>query len=589
VETIPDDGAALLHEHLFIDSRGRYPVPNGMAQPVALDAAPLTLETLAAARRTPWAIASQVLQLDSVDAAIHELIAFQQRCGGALVCDATPCDEGRDPAKLRRAALQSGVLLVMGASVARASFLPGNGSSMGTAEALSGFAQAALISEVAAALELELRVGVEVPSANCPMVGSSGDYAAGTMHVHAGFIGELNIGQGATFTPASALPNPTPPGSETPPLLEATLALADMVYLAGAARAQAATGCLILVRICPGGARGALRCDPLAAKPHAVAALARAALATIATNGGNLARVAIAGVDELLLALATAAGSLPGVRVATSVTDSVKMEAEDAQNTLRALRLAGVSVIGGGFGRSLALGFDELAPDAASTPLPLSDESLARGLAALSALLPTPLLASPWSALLPQLPPTPPPPQSLLTGSSTSKKAPLGLVLAGHGAHTKLETLRGGGGGLSHVSSWPQGAVAVRFRRAAAAMLSQSENGGSVLGVAHAKAEGVEVEGTDAAAQAAAEIASSLNETELRAVLRGGRPAAQLLAWWTPVEAPPAPLATSRCSWCAKGFVYVESEHFSKFNFEYCRAKCLRAHRVAGFAEPAPK
>ena len=79
METIPDDGAALLHEHLFIDSRGRYPVPNGMAQPVALDAAPLTFETLAAARRTLWAFASQVLQLDSVDAAIHELTA-QQKC-----------------------------------------------------------------------------------------------------------------------------------------------------------------------------------------------------------------------------------------------------------------------------------------------------------------------------------------------------------------------------------------------------------------------------------------------------------------------------------------------------------------------------
>ena len=560
----------LLHEHIFIDSRGRYPVPTGLRQPTIEDTAPLTLETLAAARRTPWAFPSQVLQLNSVDNAVHELVAFRERCGGALVCDATPCDEGRDPAKLRRAALQSGVLVVMGASVARASLLPGNGDSD----------QATLISDVAAALEVELRVGVEVPSASCPMVESSGDNAAGTMRVQAGFIGELSIGQGAAFelaAAAAASPTPMPPGaasSPSPPplLLEATLVPADVMYLAGAARAQAATGCLILLRVCPGGARGALRCDPLAAKPHAIAALARAAVAIVAANGGNLARVAIAGVDELLLALVAATGGkrLNIDRGAAAVEGLIETEAADARRTLQALRLAGVSVVAGGFGRSLALCLDALSPDAVNSPLPPSDESLARGLAAF--------------LVLPKTPPPAPPPES---PTEATQRAPLGLVLAGHGAHTKLETLRGGGGGLSHVSSWPQGAVAVRLRRAAA-MLIADANGSSGLGVAHATTGAtIGAEGSSAAVSTAETASSSLGESELCAVLRGGRLAAQLLAWWTPVVAPPAPLATSRCSWCAKGFVYVESEHFSKFNFEYCRAKCLRAHREAGFPDPA--
>jgi hypothetical protein len=146
----------------------------------------------------------------------------------------------------------------------------------------------------------------------------------------------------------------------------------------------------------------------------------------------------------------------------------------------------------------------------------------------------------------------------------------LGLAVAGHGAHLSVERLRGGGGGLSHACAWPNGAVAVRLRRAAAALrASAGGRSTAAAGVAAAEAEGVA--GDDAA---------------LCAALRGGPAAARLLAWWTPAAAVVAPLATSKCSWCRKGFVYVEAEHFAKFSFEYCRAKCLRAHREAGFAEP---
>ena len=37
------------------------------------------------------------------------------------------------------------------------------------------------------------------------------------------------------------------------------------------------------------------------------------------------------------------------------------------------------------------------------------------------------------------------------------------------------------------------------------------------------------------------------------------------------------------CSWCKKMFEPVEGEYFSKFEFVYCKTKCLRAHRKADF------
>jgi len=57
----------------------------------------------------------------------------------------------------------------------------------------------------------------------------------------------------------------------------------------------------------------------------------------------------------------------------------------------------------------------------------------------------------------------------------------------------------------------------------------------------------------------------------------------ELLRWWNPPPMPEPVARKSVCSWCGKQFVYDDNEHFSKFDFEYCKSSCLRKHRKANF------
>ncbi|CAM9299642.1 unnamed protein product [Ectocarpus fasciculatus] len=56
-----------------------------------------------------------------------------------------------------------------------------------------------------------------------------------------------------------------------------------------------------------------------------------------------------------------------------------------------------------------------------------------------------------------------------------------------------------------------------------------------------------------------------------------------LLDWYTPPPPIEIPKDYLPCSWCKKRFEPVEGEYFHKFQFVYCKIKCLRAHRDTGF------
>jgi hypothetical protein len=58
-----------------------------------------------------------------------------------------------------------------------------------------------------------------------------------------------------------------------------------------------------------------------------------------------------------------------------------------------------------------------------------------------------------------------------------------------------------------------------------------------------------------------------------------------LLSWWTEPDAAPPQREFVPCSWCTSLFEPVVGEYYSKFEYVYCKTKCLRAHRLAGWRE----
>ena len=75
------------------------------------------------------------------------------------------------------------------------------------------------------------------------------------------------------------------------------------------------------------------------------------------------------------------------------------------------------------------------------------------------------------------------------------------------------------------------------------------------------------------------------NSDDLAEKLSQNRALLPLLTWWRPPKEKDVEPLKSSCSWCGNRFIYDHNEHFSKYAFEYCKAKCLRSHRKAGFVE----
>ena len=75
------------------------------------------------------------------------------------------------------------------------------------------------------------------------------------------------------------------------------------------------------------------------------------------------------------------------------------------------------------------------------------------------------------------------------------------------------------------------------------------------------------------------------NSSDLAEKLSQNRALLPLLTWWQPPKEKDVEPLKSSCSWCGKRFIYDHNEHFSKYTFEYCKTKCLRSHRKAGFVE----
>jgi len=61
----------------------------------------------------------------------------------------------------------------------------------------------------------------------------------------------------------------------------------------------------------------------------------------------------------------------------------------------------------------------------------------------------------------------------------------------------------------------------------------------------------------------------------------------QLLSWYTPPEIEKEPEEIGTCSWCQKSFAVKQGEYFTKFEFVYCRSKCLTAHGKLNWADPS--
>jgi len=57
----------------------------------------------------------------------------------------------------------------------------------------------------------------------------------------------------------------------------------------------------------------------------------------------------------------------------------------------------------------------------------------------------------------------------------------------------------------------------------------------------------------------------------------------RLLGWWTPPPPVERAVEMGTCYWCKKAFEMRENEYFHKFDFVYCRSKCLSKHGDAGW------
>lgn len=107
-----DMGVTTAHEHVFIELTGFFEehplrdIPDPATRPV-------TMDVLGALARDPYALRDN-LRFDDFETQKKELLFFA-RAGGKTVVDATTIGIGRDPARLRRMAEETGLNIVMGA------------------------------------------------------------------------------------------------------------------------------------------------------------------------------------------------------------------------------------------------------------------------------------------------------------------------------------------------------------------------------------------------------------------------------------------------------------------------------------------
>jgi len=610
-------GAVLLHEHILVDARSRY---NSSSEGTTAGQPPppssrlgssLTLETLALARRNPGQVNGAAL-LDSVDDAVNELVAFRKSGGGGgsgLVLDCTLKAESRDPAGLRKVSLLSGVPILMGAS---ATVLPSSSAeednavatpTPGTAAAAAA-AAAALVEGVCAELLHELRVGADVPALHS---GSEGTLLAAAGSVRAGYIlvqvrGPQKRLLGGESREGAALGGAV--AETAPPTPCCALSGGDAALLLGAAKAQAATGAMIMVVLpfaSPTQSSADIETDTLP--------LVVAITSTLQSGGANLTRVVISGADSLLCTpqpsphtFRAPTTNAEGGACSSQGEDNKQLQQQQQQQQqqqagkaataaaelVAATLASGVSLVCSGFGLGLLLcpdpaGGPAVGPaggpagdpagdradgpaggggdhvqaancwglrvtyDAHGRPLPLHDDELAKGVA-------TTVAAAAAAAGSPS-------PSASSNGGENR-----GSLFLGQATHLKLQLRKFGGFGYAHTAA-PQGQVAKRLRHHLKTAFSHNQVGFPINGGGG---------GTDGARLEACSLACV-----------SGRAALGKLGWWAPPVAKEVELLTSVCSWCQKRFVYRDDVHFSKFSFEYCKSKCLRSHRQAGFAANA--
>ncbi|EQC30690.1 hypothetical protein SDRG_11743 [Saprolegnia diclina VS20] len=80
--------------------------------------------------------------------------------------------------------------------------------------------------------------------------------------------------------------------------------------------------------------------------------------------------------------------------------------------------------------------------------------------------------------------------------------------------------------------------------------------------------------------------ARALGTADVRARVLLHEPLA-LLAGYVPPPCADIPKDYIHCSICSTAFEPIVGEYFTKFDYVYCSAKCLRKHRIAGFAPPS--
>ncbi|MBR2878115.1 MAG: hypothetical protein IKC41_04325 [Clostridia bacterium] len=156
-----DLGIITPHEHTFIDLRGFYtdrPV-RGCDDPYN---APVTMDKLGILSRDPYALRDNLL-MDDYDTQCDEIMQFKN-AGGRTVVDATTTGIGKDPERLKKLALDTGLHIIAGAGYYVGSMLPPELDTM-SAE------------EIAETIIEEIEVGIN-----------------GT-DIKAGVIGEIGIGE----------------------------------------------------------------------------------------------------------------------------------------------------------------------------------------------------------------------------------------------------------------------------------------------------------------------------------------------------------------------------------------------------------
>ena len=116
-----DLGVTLMHEHLQNDCSCWWNPPKDPARQHLADG-PVRIGILSELRQDPF-VNKHNITLDEMDLCIEEIGAFA-KAGGRSVVDPTCRGIGRDPVKLRRIALESGLNIVMGAGYYLASSMP---------------------------------------------------------------------------------------------------------------------------------------------------------------------------------------------------------------------------------------------------------------------------------------------------------------------------------------------------------------------------------------------------------------------------------------------------------------------------------